>query len=107
MNQPVKVPTLDELTAAMKADILQRMRSGIIPVSASSFGELHDYCDANCLAGLCTDALFEAIWLSFGPLDAPDGMPDGMLALINGAQDAVNDWLASGQAKTEFAGSAS
>lgn len=98
----VKVPTLEELTEAMKEEILQLMQSGTIPVTVRTFSELHDYCDANCLGGLCKNEVFDALWASFGPIEAPSAMPDGMINLINGAQDAVNTWLASGEAQAEL-----
>jgi DNA-binding transcriptional ArsR family regulator len=98
MNE-VKVPTLEELTEAIKQEVLQLMRAGAIPVSVRTFSELHDHCDANCLGGLCKNEVFDAIWRSFAPIDTPTGMPDGMVNLINGAQDAVNAWLASGEAQ--------
>lgn len=96
----VKVPTLEELTEAIKQEVLQLMRAGAIPASARTFSELHDHCDANCLGGLCKNEMFDAIWTSFAPLGTPSGMPDGMVNLINSAQAAVDAWLASGEAKS-------
>lgn len=98
----VKVPTLEELTEAIKQEVLQLMRAGTIPVTVRTFSELHDHCDANCLGGLCKDEVFNAIWTSFGALNDPAGMPDGMVNLINTAQDAVNAWLASGEAQASL-----
>jgi hypothetical protein len=103
MNQP-KVPTLDELVKAIKDDVLQAMRDGDIPTDVRSFSALHDHCDANCLGGLCETATFDAIWKQFSTPGSTDGMPQGMLDLINGAQNAVNEWLTSGQAQVELAG---
>lgn len=103
MNQP-KVPTLDELVKAIKDEILQAMRDGDFPTDVPSFSALHDHCDANCLGGLCETGTFDAIWNHFSTPGNTDDMPQGMLDLINGAQNAVHEWLASGQAKTEVNG---
>lgn len=40
--------------ARSKREILKDVADGIVPVSVRSFSELHDYIDANCYGGLCT-----------------------------------------------------
>ncbi len=87
--------TLDELVSAMKAEILDLMKDGTIPNQVNTFGELHDYCDANCLGRLCTDTVFDGLVEQFGGRDEHEGIPDGMHSLINEAQNTIQVWLQS------------
>jgi hypothetical protein len=77
-------------------EILEDMVSGKVPVTVSSFMELHDYVDANEYGGLCED-----LWWCL-PEDATDKQiadNDGFyligshLDLANTVQSAVNQWL--------------
>jgi hypothetical protein len=65
----------------------------IIPESVSSFSELHDYIDANCLCGFCEDAVFAAFIERFGGRDEHEGMPEGMLDFVSNVQNALDAWL--------------
>lgn len=91
---------LENLIAQMKEEILDDVRRGFVPGfvprNCVSFGELHDYRDANCYGGLCDDEVFDALVEQFGGRDEDEGMPDGMLNLINAAQDAVDEWIKQG-----------
>lgn len=69
------------------------------PLTLTSFGELHDYCDANTLGGLCNDDI-----CAEGNALFPDAEPDpggistqGYMGAANAVQSAVDHWLASGQ----------
>ncbi len=72
--------TPHELAEAIKADIISEINSGMIPRTVSSFSELHDYLDANCLGP--TEGLMEA---------GSDFKSE--LAVFNEAQGIVNAWL--------------
>lgn len=87
------VPTLEQLVATMKEEVLQMVQSGRIPRTVRSFSTLHDHMDANCLGGLCEDGLADALIAHFGGRDTHEGMPQGMLDFINAAQGAIDDWL--------------
>lgn len=54
----------------------------------SSFGSLHDYCDANCLGGLCDEEEHPIWWYTLIDEDGERIPPD-----INGIQDAVHRYL--------------
>ena len=88
--------TLEQLIAQIKEEILQDIRHGRVPVTVATFSELHDYVDANCYGGLCDDDTADAMIDHFGGRDVYEGMPDGMLNMINGSFDAVDAWLAVG-----------
>lgn len=60
----------------------------VMPLSISSFSELHDYVDANEYGGL-TDV--RSHWLN----------NEDPIAHINALQDAVHTWLAEGHARVE------
>lgn len=87
---------LENLIAQMKEEILDDVRRGFVPRNCASFGELHDYRDANCYGGLCDDDVADALIEQFGGRDEDEGMPDGMLNLINAAQDPVDEWIKQG-----------
>ena len=80
----------------MKAEIVGLVKYGTIPRDVASFGNLHDHIDANCLASMCVDEVFDELVARFGGRDEHEGMPSGMLDYINQAQDAVDDWLKAG-----------
>jgi hypothetical protein len=87
------------LTRAMIREIKRHARFGDIPTSVSSFAELHDYMDANCLGELCNDDFADALIEAFGGRDEHEGMPTGMLYAINAAQDAVDLLIKEGVLK--------
>ena len=89
-----------------KAEILEDMAHGPVPVTVANFSELHDYVDANEYGGLCEDQF----WVL--PEDATDkelADNDGFyllqktLDLANAVQDAVNLWITSGDAQRDLA----
>lgn len=90
--------TLDELVHDMKEEILDLVQAGVIPDNVSSFGNLHDHTDANCLAKMCDDdgPLDELIAHFGGRDDGTDGLPDALMDYLNSAQDAVHDWIVNG-----------
>lgn len=93
----VKAPTTAELVVAMKVEVNSMIESGLVPSDVKSFADLHDYCDANCLANLCNDAVFDALVKQHGGRDVHEGMPQGMLDVINAAQTEVDAWIRSGR----------
>lgn len=90
----------DELVASIKAEVTKLMADGIVPRTVKSYSELHDYCDANCLGGLCRDAVCDPLISKYGGRDKDEGMPQGLLDLINAAQKEIGNWLA--EMSTEF-----
>lgn len=78
-------PNLEQTVALMTAEILRDMACGIAPLTAASFGELHDYVDANCYGN------FEALHDSF---DAENpAAREALWQFMNDAQTAVDRWL--------------
>ena len=59
----------------------------MMPLSVSSFSQLHDYVDANEYGGLC-DPAQRGHWVDH--IDS-----------VNKMQDELDCWLASGEARTE------
>lgn len=97
MNTYCWIPTLNQVVERIKHEILCYVASGVIPPTVKSFSELHDYVDANCLGGVCEDGFADALIEHFGGRDkGTEAMPDGMMNFLNGAQDAVNEWIAKG-----------
>lgn len=88
--------TLPPVIAKMKAEVLQLVAEGRIPVTVQSFGDLHDHIDANELGGFCDDGYNAALVEHFGGRDRDEGWPDGMLNFINDAQAAVHEWIVAG-----------
>ena len=78
-------------------EVLEYAADGRVPCTVATFSELHDYMDANCLAGLCDDSLgpiFEAIFGREG--DDTGWFSDGFIAAVNTLQDRVHQWIVSG-----------
>lgn len=89
---PADIPTLEETVERMKTEIMFDMEDGQVPRTVRSFGELHEYVDANCYGGFC-HAVADRLIEHFGGRDSDEGMPQGMLDYINAAQDAIDAWL--------------
>lgn len=59
-------------------EIRAQVANGQVPSNVSDFSELHEYCDANCYAGLGEDAVFEGLAKYFAQGQPIDGVPEGM-----------------------------
>lgn len=87
----------------IKAEVLhavaycEPLAGKIVPITITSFGDLHDYCDANELGGLCDDDI-----TAKGSGLFPERTDNGTLATqawmdaCDVIQDTIHDWIASG-----------
>lgn len=92
-----QIPRLEETVALMKDEIEHDVVCGFVPVQVTSFGDLHDYVDANEYGGFCDDKFSDELIAHFGGRDpVNEGMPDGMLDYINAAQTRIDAWLSAG-----------
>ena len=67
------------------------------PITTHSFSELHDFCDANTLGGLCDDEV-SAIASALFPAEGSDDSlvaTQGWMEAANRIQGVADDWLAS------------
>lgn len=80
---------IDTAIAAVKEELREDVRAGVIPADVPDFSTLHDYVDANMYGGEATDALYDAV---------PDHDSDEVspYAGINAMQTAVDDWIKAG-----------
>lgn len=76
---------LEQTVALMTAEILRDMACGIVPLTVTSFSELHDYVDANCYGG------FEALHDTVDTED--EAACEALWQFMNDAQTAVDHWL--------------
>lgn len=78
-----RYPLLADAIRLAKFEIRKDIATGQVPAHVASFGELHDYVDANTYGGLCDEYVLDdnAEWWLFGDL----------------LQDALHCWIASGQ----------
>lgn len=90
------IPTLNEIVAVMQVQIIIDVMQGRVPVQVRSFGDLHDYVDANEYGNLCDDEFSDELIAHFGGRDEHEGMPQGMLDYINAAQSEIDKWLKEG-----------
>lgn len=67
-----------------KKEIIADVRNGIVPRYVESFGDLHDYVDANCYGGLCDE--------QYGDEFTKEGGFD----YLNHVQDALDAWIKDG-----------
>jgi hypothetical protein len=91
-NQP---PCLNRVVSAMKAHVLEMMRSGQVPPATDSLSALHEHCDGNCLGGICDDDVFEQLVHAFGGRDEEESLPRAMNQFLQDAENQVSAWLAS------------
>jgi hypothetical protein len=77
----------------MKAEILADKSKGVLPLDIGSFGELHNYVDANCYGGFCEDSAADSLIAHFGGRDADESMPQGAVDFMNDAQNEIDMWL--------------
>lgn len=68
-----------------KKEIRADIKAGTIPATITSFGELHDYVDANEYGGLCEDAIYDSM-----------GSEVEWIGLCNQVQDALDAWIKKG-----------
>ena len=88
------------LLADCRRDIVELVRSGVVPRTCASFTELHDYCDANCLGEVCEDEVWDGLVKHFGGRDPHDeGIPQEMMDLLNQTQSTLDLWIRSGALK--------
>lgn len=93
----MNIPTVEESIQRMKVEILSHILRKIIPDTVQCFADLHDYVDANEFGGFCDDELADAMVIHYGGRDTHEGMPEAMLEHINAAQDAITEWIESGE----------
>jgi hypothetical protein len=64
--------TTEESIKIAKKEIKELIADGTFPKTISSFDELHNYCDANELGGLCDESLMDTLeddeFFSFGDI---------------------------------------
>lgn len=86
--------TVQDLINISITEIIQDQDSGIVPVGVKSFGDLHDYVDANCYGGFCDDdGILDELIELHGGRDADEGVPQAVMDFINSVQDGVDAWL--------------
>lgn len=89
-------PDIAATVAVMKEQIQHDVISGVVPADVGSFGNLHDYVDANCYGGFCDDHVADRLIEHFGGRDEHEGMPQGMLDYLNAAQEEIDAWIKAG-----------
>lgn len=80
---------LAPLIERMKREILDDIDSGFVPSTVASFGDLHDYLDANGYGGMFELGGYDGLCAALGI--------DAAIAHVNSAQTAVSEWLAAGR----------
>jgi len=98
---------IEQRVLAIRLEVLRRILLATpfypggkaLPLTVSAFGDLHDYCDANTLGGLCDEdvrAAGNALFPDVAP-GADDFSTQGYMLAANAVQSTVDQWLASGQ----------
>lgn len=92
------IPTLDQIVAQMKREIIEDVQGHRVPVDVANFGELHSFVDGNCYGGFTADdgIIDEMIALEGGRHPHNEGMPDKVVAFINDAQTETSKWIEGG-----------
>lgn len=87
--------------ALAKQEIMQTWADGglwhpdgkVMPLTVTTFSELHDYCDANELGALCNDDVLIIADKVFGNDRAADECSDAWHDACNTIQNTVGEWL--------------
>lgn len=90
------IPTLDEAIERMKQEIIDDVKSRLVPADCPSFSSLHDYVDANCYGGFCEDEEMQALTDHFQGSDENEGMPSTLINYLNDAQNSIDHWIRGG-----------
>lgn len=99
--QAVPHVTLDETVSRMQRETLHDVVAGHVPRTLRSFGDLHDFRDANCYGGFCEDKISDPLIAAFGGRTADEALPDGFSDYMNTAQSRVDTWLFNGALERE------
>lgn len=83
----------EQLAKRIKLEVTQCFLHGTIPHTVSSFVELHDYVDANCLGG--TEALYDQIAASATTDAEHTAALDALCGVMNEAHAIVDRWLST------------
>lgn len=70
-------------------------RGKVVPFDISGFSDLHDYCDANCLGGMCEDGTWEEGDRLFPDPETPSD-DSAWIKACNIIMDAVHLWIVNG-----------
>jgi hypothetical protein len=76
---------VDETVKMAQQQILHDIATGIVPGSVGTFGELHNYVDANEYGGLC-DMMSDY-------RDENDDPSEAFSVFCNRVQNTLNEWL--------------
>lgn len=86
--------TLEEVVKQIKDEINADVVNKLVPIDIESFGELHDFVDANCYGGFCDDnGITEELIELHGGRNEHEGMPQPVLDFINAAQKDIDQWI--------------
>lgn len=72
----------------------------VVPDTIPDFATLHDYCDANCLGGMCEDGAWQEGEALFPDPETPKD-DSAWLTACNIIQQAVHLWIANGTMKLQ------
>lgn len=108
----MKIVTIELSVAKCKEEVLEMLRDGVLTSRGverptaddfTSFGDLHDYCDANTLGFMCdNDASLGDERVQFVdadgiiPSDDSDAANDRWMTFCNTVSDIVDAWLKDG-----------
>lgn len=98
---PWRAALLWSVIASMKLGIINDINVGIISPTVKSFGELHNYVDANEYGGFCIDTFADELIELFGGRDEDEGLPDDYVAFMNEAQNIIDAWIKNASARIE------
>lgn len=89
----------DQVVMLMKEEITRLVLDLTIPVNVKTFGELHDYIDANELGNMCTEE-FDKAWGRTPGDEGPE--TDAMMEFCNECQMEVHEWIVDGDLQTRI-----
>lgn len=88
--------TLEQTVARIKREVIDDVKNGLVPINAESFGEIHDFRDANTYGGLCDDKVTDPIIEHLGGRPSDGSLPDKFMDYLNDAQSTIDTWIRDG-----------
>jgi hypothetical protein len=92
------MPDKDLIIAQMKQQILIDVSTKRIPASIRTFGDLHNYVDANEYGGFCDDEMVERYTAAMprSANDDPECWPSSWSDFVSDCQNEIHHWILDG-----------
>lgn len=96
MNPTAVNITFEYRLAVAIGEIINDVRKGTVPMTVTSFDELHNFVDPNCYGGVLNDDVMPKLIEHFGGRDEHEGWPEGFHEYFDRLCTKIDEWLKAG-----------